>query len=593
MIRSNFFFLLLCILILISCSKSEEEKDQTLPLTKTKPNIIWIVIDSLRADVIGKYNVTPNLEEFLDTSNRYDFHLVNAAWTRPSTIVFFTGKYASRSPVNFWDYPTPKEEAEQFYKTEKHPLPKYLEEHGYKTWMVGNNPFLSDKNGLGVNVGFSHLFDFSNYSEDTVKITNKTILLFETELSKLKEPFFYFLNYNDPHKPYTPPLGYVDRLDPNLVLDERKRNYLGEVAFVDDELGKVFKKIKELGLWDHSIILITADHGEVMEEKHAISPFTGTNTYYGHGQDLFLENIHVPLLIKYPNQTLKKKISSLTRSIDLYPTILETAGLPIPSDLDGISLLSLNKEDVRENRPYYGETRSTQCYGEGNEFLLQRSFRFHEIGRFWQGSVGNEFYMYSDIQKDPNQIEPIRIPEMNKIDSLNLSPNEKTRIVYLWKKLRSLEPKLPIYSVRYMLYGEKNSIQISVPFGKIRILSSDPKLAVEDFSRSVSIHISKNLGEGTIRFEVYPDVSFPKFVVSEDGKKVPESEFYLGNFGLSGTSCFSNCEMLYDSFSSEPPTFKDSKVHIWKQGGQKKDYERRMDLGIEALTILKKQGYVQ
>ncbi|TGM46518.1 DUF229 domain-containing protein [Leptospira biflexa] len=561
--------------------------------TSSKPNVIWIVIDSLRGDIIGRYNVTPNLDLFAKEGVQFDYHLVNAAWTRPSTLVFFTGKYASANPVNFWDYPTTKSETEAFYRSEKKPLPKLLKSSHYTTYMVGNNPFLTDRFGLGVDVGFDFLYDFSNYGEDTKKITNKTMEVIEEVVSK-NNPFFLFLNYNDPHKPYTPPPGFTSRIITKEVLDERKLNYLGEVAFVDEELGKVFDAIKTKGLWENSLILITADHGEVMHASHAISPFTGTNTFYGHGQDLFLENIHVPLLIKLPNSSFKKAVSSMTRSIDLYPTVLDYIGIPIPKNIHGLSLRPIIEGKETTKRTYYGETRFTQGYGEGNEFLLQRSYRFHELGKFWQGSVGNEFYLYFDTNSDPNQISPIRINQIQSIAELKLNGNLEKKIQRFWKQIRSMEPKLPLYHiwVHPSPLEKDTEIQITVPSGTLRMANLPSSVLIEEKGRYVKLR-TQDQTPIQISFEVYPDVSFPEFKVWFGKNQVPKSEIHVGYFGVNLSACSKDCDLLYESQSFRPIIHPQTKVHFWKEGGLKKTYENKQELGTDALDILKKQGYVQ
>ncbi|XDD42285.1 sulfatase [Leptospira sp. WS60.C2] len=601
--RIFFYFFFLGIVSFGSACKKESslafgnlDPTNTNPSAKPKPNVIWIVIDSLRGDIIGRYHVTPNLEEFANVGIQFDRHLVNAAWTRPSTLVFFTGKYASANPVNFWDYPTTKAEVEAFYRSEKKPLPKLLKSSHYATYMVGNNPFLTDQFGLGVDVGFDFLYDFSRASEDTKKITYKTREVLDeiTKGTNEKKPFFLFLNYNDPHKPYTPPPGFTERIQTNEILDERKANYLGEVAFVDEELGKVFAELKKKDLWENSLILITADHGEVMHESHAISPFTGTNTYYGHGQDLFLENIHVPLLVKLPNAQVKKTIKSMTRSIDLYPTVLDYLGLPIPKSIHGVSLRPIIEGTETTKRTYYGETRFTQGYGEGNDFLLQRSYRFHELGKFWQGFVGNEFYLYFDTEKDPNQEHPIRINQMQSIQELKLDGKLEAKIKRLWKNLRSMEPKLPLYHLWVQPNEDTTDteIQITVPSGIIRLAEVPKSVTPEETGRVLTLR-TKDRTPFQISFEVYPDVSFPKFQVWFGKTQVPASEIHVGYFGVNMSACQINCDLLYESQSFRPKIHPQTKVHFWKEGGLKTSYENKRDLGTDALDILKKQGYVQ
>lgn len=604
--QSLFVFILFVFVFITFCKKensvSESNLEQgkyepetkgkiTKNLPQSKPNVIWIVIDSLRGDIIGNYNVTPNLDLFAKEGVTFKYHLVNAAWTRPSTLVFFTGKYASANPVNFWDYPTTKSEVEAFYRSEKKPLPKLLKGALYSTYMVGNNPFLTDKFGLGVDVGFDFLYDFSNYTEDTKKITKKTLEVID-EISSQENPFFLFLNYNDPHKPYTPPPGFTSRIQTKENLDERKLNYLGEVAFVDEELGKVFEIIKSKGLWDNSLILITADHGEVMHTSHAISPFTGTNTYYGHGQDLFLENIHVPLLIKLPNSKIQKAVQSMTRSIDLYPTILDYIGIPIPKSIHGLSLRPILEGLETTKRTYYGETRFTQGYGEGNEFLLQRSYRFHELGKFWQGSVGNEFYLYFDTRTDPNQEHPIRINQMESISELKLNATLEKKIQRFWKQIRSMEPKLPLYHLWINPSQTETEIQITIPNGIIRLAALPSTVAVEEKGKSVKLK-SKEKVPFQISFEVYPDVSFPEFKVWMGTNQLTKSEILVGYFGVNLSACSKDCGLLYESQSFRPIINPHTKVHFWKEGGQKKSYENKQELGTDALDILKKQGYVQ
>lgn len=592
-IKLKTFLFLFCIFSFFVCKKTSSDTgpESNLPNTTKRPNVIWIVIDSLRGDIIGRYGVTPNLELFAENAVTFKYHLVNAAWTRPSTLVFFTGKYASANPVNFWDYPTTKSEVDAFYRSEKRPLPKLLKDHSFVTYMVGNNPFLTDKFGLGVDVGFDQLYDYSNYSEDTKKITKKTFEVLN-EISSHDKPFFLFLNYNDPHKPYTPPQGFTNRIQTNEVLDERKMNYLGEVAFVDEELGKVFAELKNKNLWENTIVLITADHGEVMHAAHAISPFTGTNTYYGHGQDLFLENIHVPLLIKLPGSHLNQSIQTMTRSIDLFPTVLDYVGLPIPNSIQGKSLKPLIENKETTKRTYYGETRFTQGYGEGHEFLLQRSYRFHELGKFWLGSVGSEFYLYSDTKKDPNQENPLRISNIATIQDMKLQPDLEKKILRFWKQIRSMEPKLPLYHLSIQPESKDTEILIRVPSGTIRMASYPSDLHLEEKEKLVQIQ-TKRKDPFEISFEVYPDVSFPEFSVSFSKKQIPKSEIFTGYFGVSLASCQSNCDLLYESGSKRPVIHPNAKVYFWKEGGQKKSYSSKQELGTDALEILKKQGYVQ
>jgi len=596
------FFLLLSIFFCLITFCKQNSQFSSLPKSK-KPNLIWIVIDSLRGDVIGKYGVTPVLDNFSKESYVFTDHLVNAAWTRPSTLVFFTGKYASRNPVNFWDYPAPKEEVQAFYEKESFPLPKYLRKNKIHTVMVGNNPFLTDKHGLGVDVGFQDLYDYSNYGNDTPLITKKSLEILE-KFSKPKNkdnPFFLFINFNDPHKPYTPPNGYAERVkfDPNM--DERKRNYLGEVAYIDDQLKNIFQYLKETNLWDDTTIIITADHGEVMLADHAISPFTGTNTYYGHGQDLFLENIHVPLIVKKAHQKIGKIINTRTQSVDLYPFVLEEFGLDKKSQLDGVSLMDTIQGNVSQKRLYYGETRSTQAIGLGSDFLLQKSFRFHELGKFWEGYVGREIYYYFDIKKDPLQIFPIRFESLSELEKINSISKEREKIKLLFKNLREIEPPLPSYTIRFNQLKSLNhtlEAKVTVTTGELRLKDGENTNIKFILSpRQITASIEKNKitsnESSEFSFEVYPDVSFPKIQLFKDGIQLDEENLGIGMFDLSPKGCSMNCMGLYEAPILPPKNSLSNHFQIWIRGGAVKNYQRTELLETDALEILKKQGYVQ
>ncbi len=592
------------LVLFVFCKPNSSQLPPSPNTNFKKKNVLWIVIDSLRGDIIGNYGVTPTLDSLSESSYVFKNHLVNAAWTRPSTIVFLTGKYASRSPVNFWDYPTPKHEVISFYQKELYPLPKYLSENGIHTVMVGNNPFLTDKYGLGVDVGFQELYDFSNYQNDTVHITKKTLSVLDDLVSKSKRdtPFFFFLNFNDPHKPYTPPLGYTERIKTDESLNELKRNYLGEVGYIDDQLNLIFSHLKEIGLWEDTTIIITADHGEVMQVEHSISPFTGTNTFFGHGQDLFLENIFVPLIVKLAGQTKGKKIEDRTQSVDFYPFVLDEFQLVPKSNLDGVSLHNTIQQIQKSERLYYGETRSTQGVGLGFDFLLQKSFRFHEIGKFWEGYVGKEIYLYFNVKSDPLQLSPVRFGTFEELSNLSISEDSKNKIRQLYFELRKIEPSIPLYTIRF---NKQNTsvkvleVRISANVGEIRLKSKlmDPKFSINSSARQliVSIPVEQiTKAEGLeLTFEVYPDVTFPTFSFFADGTNVTDSAVGIGMFDLSYTACKQDCLNLFDAPFAKPIVSPVNFFQVWQSGGMSKTYTRDDRLETDAMEILKKQGYVQ
>jgi arylsulfatase A-like enzyme len=218
---------------------------------------------------------------------------------------------------------------------------------------------------------FSTPKEYGQFSRRAGEI-NEAVYEEVDRMALLNRPFFLFINYLDAHAPYIPPVPY-DRLFPGLneavsldfysailrgynvtevELQHVRSQYDGAIAYMDAEIGRLLSKLRALGLYEDSLIVITSDHGEALGERKL----------FGHGVSLYQDQVSVPLLIKYPRGWRERKLSATlsaeTRSepvssVDLMPTILEVTGLPIPKNLDGTSLLALSRG---ETRPVFSES---------------------------------------------------------------------------------------------------------------------------------------------------------------------------------------------------------------------------------------------
>lgn len=569
---------------------------------KKYPNVIFIVIDSLRADVLGcngsNYNVSPNLDKFAKSAYVFQKHFVNSSWTRPSTMVFFTGMYASRTFINFWDYPVFPEERESFYLSDIIPLPAYLGSLGYKSVMVGNNPFLTDHRYLGVDTGFESVYDFAPVTNDTPKITKKAMEVIERyrvvheHLYSYNRPLFLFLNYNDPHRPYTPPLEYLDKVKADDLMELKKKNYLGEVAYVDSELGNFFQFLKDKNMFHNSLILVTSDHGEVMNLAHAKSKFTGVYTLYGHGQGLYDEDIHTPLLVKYPFQKEGKVIKRTSRSIDIMPTILDVLNENTNvHKMDGKSLQTLitNKED--KERIYYGEGRGVKGFRTPNYKFMKKTFEFHRPGVSWNGIVGEEPSYLFDLQNDPK--------EENSIQNKKLTN-------YFQKMLKKFQEHPSYFGMR--VYNPNSQEQKTITltaYSKVgTVVPTDVKGFRIENAKGLTQYsdgfvLEKKVSSGQkfqFYFSVYPDVAFPKIFVQVDGNLIKREQFGVGQFDIYPGDCSTSnddCKQMYLAKYRSPITPKNFRVQIWKSGTKQEYRKNNVLLEQEAIDILKKQGYIQ
>lgn len=170
-------------------------------------------------------------------------------------------------------------------------------------------------------------------------------------------PFFLFLHYFDPHDPYTPPEPFASRF--------KNSPYAGEIAYTDQAIGQVIDKVKELDLYDSSIIIIVGDHGESLGE-HGESK---------HGYFVYHSTTKVPLVVKLPGRRLTKRVDEKVSLVDIVPTVLSRLGLLMPEGLQGQDLSPLLAGEVADGtpRPIYSESMLATKYGCNSLLAVETS----------------------------------------------------------------------------------------------------------------------------------------------------------------------------------------------------------------------------
>jgi arylsulfatase A-like enzyme len=191
-----------------------------------------------------------------------------------------------------------------------------------------------------------------------------------SERSVRDRSFLLFVNYMDAHTPYLPPEPYETQFLGDLptvpfakyqavshnrgqfTRDEYASlaaQYDGGVAYEDRSFGELMKWLKEQGIYDRALIIAVGDHGESLGER-------GGNL--GHGLSVHTEELHVPLLIKYPYQTEGTVVTSPVSHVDVLPTILDTLGYPIPEQVQG---RSLRRPEEIGSREIMGESQGARA----------------------------------------------------------------------------------------------------------------------------------------------------------------------------------------------------------------------------------------
>lgn len=326
------------------------------------PNIIIFTLESLRADHVGSYGyhlpVTPNLDRFAEEAIRFtDAHSVTS-WTLSAHASLLTGFYPAAHQVL-----EPGDRLGDSYRT----LAEILAgdeldgEDRYATTAFVSGPFL--RTAFNLNQGFDHYDDSLASPGEVVSHGDITNPSMESRIvsylrSVPKRPFFLFAYFWDIHYDYIPPppfdtlfvppdaeefdisrFEFNDSIRPGMS-EERLRyiisQYDGEIRCTDEMLGRILQVIRDEGLWENTVIIITSDHGEEFFEHRQ----------KGHKNNLHVESVQVPLLIKPAGRFEPGVDSTLASLVDVVPTILAGRHDRMPAQLPGRALIGAEAPGV-------------------------------------------------------------------------------------------------------------------------------------------------------------------------------------------------------------------------------------------------------
>lgn len=287
-------------------------------------NVLVYVVDALRPDRLSLYGYTRPTSPKLDAIAARAIVFENAYATGPNTLHSIPALFTSLSAT----------EAAQRLRFARGPRSPTLAEAfragGYATAAFQANFLL--KSYLGFDRGFGIYRIVLGRGErgplaDAAELHSH---VFDWIHTPRRRPSFLYVQSLDVHNPYRPPAPFRGRFggDPDAELDPA--HYDDAVAYQDHELGSLVAALGEIGLRDSTILVITSDHGESLGEGGRVL----------HGGSLTEEQVRVPLILSLPWQTEPRREEAVVSLMDLGPTLLELAGLPIPPRFQGTSLLS-------------------------------------------------------------------------------------------------------------------------------------------------------------------------------------------------------------------------------------------------------------
>ena len=354
-------------------------------------NIVVVTFDTTRADHLSVYDATlantPNLVALGEEGSVFEHAISPVPITLPSHTTIFTGLNPPSHGVRDNGLFTASRNLTTLAET--------LKEHGYATGAaIGSFPVAGHS---GIQQGFEFFDDnITQAYEDTFgnRVIEKDGIYFDERPAEAvneaafdwldanaSNPFFLWLHYFDPHQPLNPPFPFNE-----LYIHDQ---YLGELAYADHAFGLVVDRLRGLGVYDNTIIVMTSDHGEGRGEHRELT----------HSMLNYQTTQHVPLIIRVPGAP-PRRIERTVGLVDLYPTLLDFVDIDIPEAVEGESLHSwvMNGEGLAPHQ-YYAETLSPRL-----------SNNWGEIRTLYEGS---HKYIYGprpelyNLQDDPHELNDL------------------------------------------------------------------------------------------------------------------------------------------------------------------------------------------
>jgi len=289
--------------------------------------VVLITIDTLRAHRLGCYGydqrpTSPALDAWSKEAVVFDRAMAHAPWTIPSLGSLFTGRYSVEVGV----YTN-----QGAIRPDVVTLPELFHAAGFRTATFNTHSLLVNPR-TGFRRGFDEVFPplIKPAARNQFKIpfaqTEPYLMRWLDEHSQQR--FFIWIHNMDPHDPPTVGNPYLGQPNWNA--------YDAEVRWVDESIARIRAKLTALGIWDRSLIVFAADHGEAFGE-HQVDG----HRLAGHQNVMYDEVLQVPMIIQYPSMGAPRRISEPVALLDLFPTIAELAGLPVPPGIRGESLVPL------------------------------------------------------------------------------------------------------------------------------------------------------------------------------------------------------------------------------------------------------------
>ena len=341
-IKFSIYAVLPLFLLICGCSPPEEPP----------PNVIWIVLDALRAHNLSCYGyerpTSPNIDKLANEGVLFEDNFTQGMWTTVSVPSYMTGRYF---PV-FCHEPVKEYEVSRDPPPGEYLLPDIMKRNGYETALIQSHAWFSPKSRLYKSFDESIIVKAANSQRVHYAPFEEVNSEVFSWLTKPHErPFFLHVHAMDTHFPHVLDPPYDKWLVEGYTSDQVKNGrpelgarfsgtdkeqlrglYDGSILYADTHVGALVRKLEEVDLLENTIIVISSDHGELLGED---------GTRWGHAEATDDRQMRVPLVMAGPGLPRGARVSALSENADIVPTLIELLGLNTDARTDGKSLVPL------------------------------------------------------------------------------------------------------------------------------------------------------------------------------------------------------------------------------------------------------------
>jgi len=549
------------------------------------PNVLIVLFDALRPDHLGCYgygrNTSPEIDALARDSVLCIDAIAQASWTRPSVASLLTSCYPSTHGAL---------DRQHVMRPNLPSLVQALKDVGYETHCFMTNPSCLPIWGIGTDFDrFMDLVGPTGVKMDDARVMDAMVASMRYAEGR---PWFMFAHLLGTHIPYNAPSPFNTMFrspDTEAATQESEKqklidSYDEEIAYSDSQIGRLVNELRSSGLYDNTLIILTADHGEEFNE-HGVC---------AHGESLYNEELHVPLVMKLPRSDhAGLRYEDILELVDVAPTILDIVGAPAQPRFQGRSFLpGIRGQGAAKKFAY------ASLYLEAKSMYMAQTKEAKYIH-----DVAAREKMWFNLKQDPQEQHPLKqpIPEARELEeyaahittldaeglNILITPGgaEVNVVSGVVQGKGVAEGKINYHADCGEVCDEEGRVAFTIRFGQGRNF----RLGADRWFDTVEQDSAR------LHMRVDPDSEL-SLRIEADGKPVPPSSIFLGEAAAgvhpSNDATFKPSLLAADTYTFDPLLLaRRFAVYVWYVPGVKEIKDD--DLTQEVREALQGLGYLK